>query len=198
MFFQRGQFIVLVEIWLFLYVFFFLGNLGLENVGYCLSSLSFQSKCGQFSIFFWGKIQARTMCFTIFQNEKTALQAIKTRSSKIRRIDIFPKGLVHCFGQKLAFFPFSLFYAIKARKMCLQYSRTEKYLSSLERQEVVKVHGFGQKLASFPSSFGGEKAPSCNKLHQVAPNCIMLYQSAPSCTKVHKIASNYTKLHQTG
>ena len=33
--------------------------------------------------------------------------------------------------------------------MCLQYSRTEKYLSSLERQEVVKVHGFGQKLASF-------------------------------------------------
>ena len=81
--------------------------------------------------------------------------------------------------------------------MCLQYSRTEKYLSSLERQEVVKVHGFGQKLASFPSSFGGEKAPSCNKLHQVAPNCIMLYQSAPSCIKVHKIASNYTKLHQT-
>ena len=138
------------------------------------------------------------MCFTIFQNEKTALQAIKTRSSKIRRIDIFPKGLVHFFGQKWAFFPFSLFYAIKARKMCLQYSRTEKYLSSLERQEVVKVHGFGQKLASFPSSFGGEKAPSCNKLHQVAPNCIMLYQSAPSCTKVHKIASNYTKLHQTG
>ena len=82
--------------------------------------------------------------------------------------------------------------------MCLQYSRTEKYLSSLERQEVVKVHGFGQKLASFPSSFGGEKAPSCNNLHQVAPNCIMLYQSAPSCTKVHKIASNDTKLHQTG
>ena len=160
-------------------MFFFLGNLGLENVGYCLSSLSFQSKCGQFSIFFWGKMQARTMCFTIFQNEKTALQAIKTRSSKIRRIDIFPKGLVHCFGQKLAFFPFSLFYAIKARKMCLQYSRTEKYLSSLERQEVVKVRGFGQKLASFPSSFGG------GGRHQVAPKCAKLQQTAPSCTNLH-------------
>ena len=181
MFFQRGQFIVLVEIWLFLYVFF-LGNLGLENVGYCLSSLSFQSKCGQFSIFFWGKMQARTMCFTIFQNEKTALQAIKTRSSKIRRIDIFPKGLVHCFGQKLAFFPFSLFYAIKARKMCLQYSRTEKYLSSLERQEVVKVHSFGQKLASFPSSCGGRGGGG---RHQVAPKCAKLQQTAPSCTNLH-------------
>ena len=62
--------------------------------------------------------------------------------------------------------------------MCLQYSRTEKYLSSLERQEVVKVHGFGQKLASFPSSFGGKR-------HQVAPKCAKLQQTAPSCTNLH-------------
>ena len=63
--------------------------------------------------------------------------------------------------------------------MCLQYSRTEKYLSSLERQEVVKVHGFGQKLASFPSSFGG------GERHQVAPKCAKLQQTAPSCTNLH-------------
>ena len=64
--------------------------------------------------------------------------------------------------------------------MCLQYSRTEKYLSSLERQEVVKVHGFGQKLASFPSSFGGGGGR-----HQVAPKCAKLQQTAPSCTNLH-------------
>ena len=44
------------------------------------------------------------MCFTIFQNEKSPFQAIKTKSLKSPKIAIFPKGLVHCFGQKLAIF----------------------------------------------------------------------------------------------
>ena len=35
---------------------------------------------------------------------KTPLSAIKTRSLKSRKIDIFPKGLVHGFGPKLAIF----------------------------------------------------------------------------------------------
>ena len=73
--------------------------------------------------------------------------------------------------------------------MCLQYSRTEKYLSSLERQEVVKVHGFGQKLASFPSSFGGGGGGGGGggrgERHQVAPKCAKLQQTAPSCTNLH-------------
>ena len=45
------------------------------------------------------------MCFTIFENEKSPFQAIKTRSSKSRKIAVFPRGLVHGFGQKLAIFP---------------------------------------------------------------------------------------------
>ena len=45
------------------------------------------------------------MSFTIFENEKTPLYAIKTRSSKSRKIDIFPKGLTHGFGPKMAIFP---------------------------------------------------------------------------------------------
>ena len=49
------------------------------------------------------------MSFTIFYNEKTQFQAIKIRSSKIRKIDIFPKGLTHGFGQKMAIFPTSFF-----------------------------------------------------------------------------------------
>ena len=44
------------------------------------------------------------MCFTIFKNEKTPFEATKTTSSKSPKIDIFPKGLVHGFGPKLAIF----------------------------------------------------------------------------------------------
>ena len=65
------------------------------------------------------------MSFTIFQNEKTPFYAIKTRSSKSRKIDIFPKGLTHGFGPKMAIFPFiflgnigqeNLFYGIVERR----------------------------------------------------------------------------------
>ena len=53
-----------------------------------------------FSICFCWAIQARKICFTIFQNEKTPFQPIKTRSSKSRKVEIFPKWLSHGFGQK--------------------------------------------------------------------------------------------------
>ena len=45
------------------------------------------------------------MSFTIFQNEKTPFQAIKTTTLKSRKIDIFPKRLTHDFGPKMADFP---------------------------------------------------------------------------------------------
>ena len=64
----------------------------------------FWSKNGHFSSFFFQAIQARKMSFTIFQSEKTPFQPIKTRSSKSRKIDIFPKGLTHAFGRKMAIF----------------------------------------------------------------------------------------------
>ena len=44
------------------------------------------------------------MCFMVFYNQKTAFYSIKKKSSKSRKIHIFPKGLVHCFGQKWPFF----------------------------------------------------------------------------------------------
>ena len=44
------------------------------------------------------------MSFTIFYNEETPFQAIKTRRSKSRKIEIFPKGLTHGFGPKMAIF----------------------------------------------------------------------------------------------
>ena len=61
------------------------------------------SKIGHFLIFFQA-LQLRKMCFTIFQNDKTPFQAIKT-SSKSGKIAVFAKGLTHGFGPKLAIFP---------------------------------------------------------------------------------------------
>ena len=41
----------------------------------------------------------------------------KNKKSKSRKIEIFPKGLVHDFGSKLAIFPTFFISNIKARKM---------------------------------------------------------------------------------
>ena len=75
------------------------------------------------------------MSFTIFQNEKTLFQAIKTRSFKSRKIDIFPKGLpmflvqkrpfFHGFGSKMELFPFFL-RQYRPGKCLLRYFRTIK------------------------------------------------------------------------
>ena len=64
----------------------------------------FGLKMAIFCTFSFQAVQARKMSFMIFQNEKTPFQAIKLRSSKSREIDIFPKGLTHCFGPKMANF----------------------------------------------------------------------------------------------
>ena len=49
------------------------------------------------------------MSLTIFYNEKTHFYALKTRRSKRRKIDIFPKGLTHGFGPKMVLFSTSFF-----------------------------------------------------------------------------------------
>ena len=61
--------------------------------------------------FFFKARQARKMSFTRFQNEKTPFQAIKTRSLKSRKIDIFLKGLTDGFGLKLAAYPTFFFFS---------------------------------------------------------------------------------------
>ena len=146
---------VLGEKWPF-FQLFFLGNIDQENVsydilepkyaflgyknkkfeksekGYFSKGISpwFWSKNGHFSNFCFQAIQTRKMSFTIFQNEKMPFQAIKTRSSKIRKIDIFLKGLTHGFGPKMAIFrTFFFFRQYRPGKCLLRYFRTKKYLS---------------------------------------------------------------------
>ena len=107
--------------------FFVLGNIGQESVfNDILERKKRLSKKWPFFQFFFQAIQARKMSFMIFQNEKTPFYAIKTRSSKSRKIDIFPKGLTHGFGPKMAIFPTFFFQAIWASKMSFMIFQSEK------------------------------------------------------------------------
>ena len=79
------------------------------------------------------------MSFTIFWNEKTLFYAFKTRNSKSRKIDIFPKGLTHGFGLKIAMFPAfflgnisqeNVFYDILERKNAFLGYKNNKFKKS--------------------------------------------------------------------
>ena len=80
-------------------------------------TIDFGPKTAIYSSFFLA-IRARKMSFMILQNQKTPFQAIKTRSPKSRKTDIFPKGLAHGFGPRMAIFPRFLFSQYKPGK-CL-------------------------------------------------------------------------------
>ena len=79
---------------------------------------------------FFQAIQARKMSLTIFQNKRTPFQAIKTRSSKSRKIAIFPKGLTHGFGPKMALF-FNFFFLSNIGQEKLFYDILERKNASL-------------------------------------------------------------------
>ena len=117
-----------------------------------------------FQLFFFQAIQAWKISFTIFQNEKTPFQAIKTRSSKSRKIDIFLKGLTHGIEPKMAIFPTFFLQAIKARKMCFTIFQNEKTPFQAIRRRISKsrkidifpnglTHGIGPKMEIFLTFF---------------------------------------------
>ena len=100
----------------------------------------------------------------ISQQEKTPFQAVKTRSSNSRKIDIFPKALTHGFGPKMAIFPIFFFYAIQARKMSFMIFKNEKTPfqaiktrnSNSRKYDIFQnglTHGFRPKMPIFPTFF---------------------------------------------
>ena len=124
----------------------------------------FCSKIGHFPNFIFQALQARKICFTIFQNEKTPFQDIKTRSLKCRKIDIFPKGLTHCFGSKMAIFQTFFFKAIWVRKMSYAIILNEKTPFQAIKTRSSKgqkidifskglTYGFDPKMGIFPKFF---------------------------------------------
>ena len=146
---------VLLQNWQFFHLFFFC-NIGQENVFYDIlerknaflgyktrSSKSrkidifpkgfvhgFGPKLAIFASFFLGKISQENVFYNILER-KNAFLGYKTRSSKSRKIDIFPKGLFYGFGPKLAIFPPFFFRQYWPGKCVLWYSRTKKRLSRL-------------------------------------------------------------------
>ena len=119
---------------------------------------------GHFSNFFFQAIQTRKISLTIFWKEKMPFQAIKTRSSKSRKIDIFLKGLTHGLGPKMAIFPTFLSQAIQTRKMSFTIIQNEKMSFQAIKTKGSKsrkigfflkglTHGFGPKMAIFQLFF---------------------------------------------
>ena len=180
---------VLVQKWPFSQLFF-LGNMGQGNVFYDILAQKnaflsykkkkfkksknchfsngvnpwFQSKMAIFPPFFFQAIQVSKMSFTIFQNEKTGFQALKTRSSNSRKIDIFPKGLTHRFRPKMAISPKIVLQAIQPRKISFTVFQIEKTAfqaiktrNSRSRKIDIfpkgLIHGFGPKVPIFPTFF---------------------------------------------
>ena len=101
------------------------------------------------------------MSFTIFQNEKTPFQVIKTTSSKSPKIDLFPRGLTHGFGTKMAIFPPFFFKALEVKKMCFTIFQNEitPFQPIKSRNSKIDIfvkgltHGFGPKMPIFPTLF---------------------------------------------
>ena len=132
---------------------------------------------------FFNAIQATKMSFTIYQSEKTPFQAIKTRTSKTRKIDIFPKGLTHCFGAKMAIFPTFIFQEIQAKKtsFTIFYNEKAPFQATKTRSSKTRkidifpkglTHGFGQKMAIFPFLFFRKYRPT---------KCLLRYSRTKKC-----------------
>ena len=79
-----------------------------------------------FYLFNIGKIGQENVFENILERKKNAFPRYKNKKLKRRKIGIFPKGLVHCFGQKLAIFP-PLYYGQNTPVKCVsECSRKRK------------------------------------------------------------------------
>ena len=107
------------------------------------------------------------MSFAISYNEKAPFQAIKRKSSKGLKIEIFPKGLTHGFRTKMAIFRNFFFQPIQARKISFRIFYKEKtpFLAMQKGSKNRKIaifpkgltHRFGPKIAIFSTFFLGNK-----------------------------------------
>ena len=124
----------------------------------------FGPKKTNFQLFFTQYIQARKMSFTIFYNEKIPFQGIKTKSSKGLKIEIFPEGLTHGFGPKIAIFLNFSFQAIQARKISFTIFQNEKTPFQAKKTTSSKsrkidiftkglIHGFCPKMTIISTCF---------------------------------------------
>ena len=121
-------------------------------------------KIAIFPTFFFRKYRPGKCLLRYSRTTKTPFYAIKTRSSKSRKIAIFPTGLTHGFSPKMAFFPtffFSgniieenVFYDILQRKNAVLSYKNKKFESrKIDIFPKGLTHGFSPKMTIFPSFF---------------------------------------------
>ena len=90
-----------------------------------------------FELFFLGNIGQENVFYHILERENVFL-GYKNKKLKKPKIDIFPQGLTHGFGPKMAFFPPFFFSQYRPGKCVLWYSRTKKHFSRLQEQKFKK------------------------------------------------------------
>ena len=82
------------------------------------------------------------MFYVILKGRNAPLDYINKKLENFKNL-VFPKGLVHDFGQKLVIFPDFYFRENRPEKCVLRYSKRKKRLSRLYKQEVEKVKKLG-------------------------------------------------------
>ena len=80
--------------------------------------------------FFLGNICQENVFYDI-QERKNAFLGYKNKNFKSRKIDIFPQGLTHAFGPKMAILAPFFFRQYRVGKCLWRYSRTKNRLSRL-------------------------------------------------------------------
>ena len=86
-----------------------------------------------FQLFFLGNLGRENVFYDILK-KKTPFEAIETKNSKSRKIDILLKGLTHGFGPKLAIFPTFLFRQFRPGKCLLRYSKKKNVFLSYKNK----------------------------------------------------------------
>ena len=93
----------------------------------------FWSKNGHFSIYIFLYIETigqEDVLYDILEGYN-AFPSYKNQKFKKSKIEIFPKGLTHGFGPRMAIFPSFLLKQYRRGRFILQYPRTMKRLSKL-------------------------------------------------------------------
>ena len=84
-----------------------------------------------FKLFFFRKYGPEKCLLRYSRAPKRVSRLQKREVQKVEKIGIFPKGLAHGFGPKMAIFPACFFRKYRPEKCPLRYSRVEKRLSRL-------------------------------------------------------------------
>ena len=88
-------------------------------------SHGFGKKMAIFSTFFFRQYRSGECFLRYSRTKKVRFWAIKTRSSKSPKLDIFPKGLTHGFGPKMAIIQTFFLRQYTQGKCILRHSRTK-------------------------------------------------------------------------